>query len=536
MRRFRLPMLAGATGIILIASLAGIQARASSGIPTAVTGSDRMPNGWALRPAGTQVLTSRAPTGLTVGPDGAVYAVTSGIFEEAVVRVDPTTLLPVSDPVASAFQGVAADKQGNVWVSGGPANTVFQYKTVGPALVDTRQVPLVPDAPNKGIPASSYPGTMLLDGHRLFVSGSLSMPAAKVAGGCPGGSSICSIVNVIDVGATTGNPIASPPSHTIAVGRDAFGLAYLPEASTLYVANWADGTNPARANGSGTVSVVKVNPNGSGTERSAVPVGKEPTGLALSPNHQIVAVADSDSDQISVLTVDRTTGALTPSQTVSVAPVPSAPLGVAPLSVAFSPDGSLLYVALSGLNAVEVFAVRGATVTPIPQTVTAKFDGSAPRQVRVPATYIPTGWYPDALAIGPEPAGGGGNRLYVANLRGQGAGPGHYDQLEPLVGTSTEGALSAIDVPTGAARERALNAWTTQTVDNDELAPLWAGGFHDPATDSCVVPPNDQVGISGLLCSASGAKAPDPHALHVVYIEAENKTFDSYFGDTGAQL
>ncbi|MBV8387560.1 MAG: bifunctional YncE family protein/alkaline phosphatase family protein [Acidimicrobiia bacterium] len=469
-----------------------------------------------------------------MGPDGAVYAVTSGIFEEAVVHVDPTTLLPTVDPVASAFQGVAADKQGNVWVAGGPANAVFQYKSTGPALVDVRQAPLVPDAPNNGIPASSYPGTMLLDGQRLFVSGSLSMPSSKVTGGCPGGSTVCSVVNVIDVG--SGDPTAKPATHTIAVGRDAYGLAYLPQAGALYVANWADHTNPNRAGGSGTVSVVKVNPDGSGREQTAVAVGREPTGLALSPDHRLLVVADADSDQLSVLAVNPATGALTPGQTISVAPVADAPLGIAPLSVAFSPDGSLLYVSLSGLNAVEVLSVRGTTVSAIPQRVTATFNGAGPRDVRVPATYIPTGWYPDAVAIGPEPAGGAGSRLYVANLRGQGAGPGHYDQLEPLVGDSTEGTLSAIDVPTGKARDRAFNAWTAKVVENDQLAPLWAHGFDDPASDPCAVPPNDQVGLSKLLCPSRHAGAPEPNALHVVYIEAENKTFDSYFGDIGPQL
>ncbi|MBV8162420.1 MAG: hypothetical protein JO265_15990, partial [Acidimicrobiia bacterium] len=234
--------------------------------------------------------------------------------------------------------------------------------------------------------------------------------------------------------------------------------------------------------------------------------------------------------------IDHATGAPTPSQTLSVRPTPASPLGAAPLAASFSPDGSLLYVSLAGLNAVEVFAVKDATVSAIPQTINATFDGSPGRRVAVPATYIPTGWYPDALVAAPSPSGRGTSRLYVANLRGQGAGPGHYDQLEPLVGSATEGTLSAIDVPAGRARQSALRSWTAAVVANDGLAPLWRpAAFHDPATDPCVVPPNDEGGVSGLLCRPAG-QAADPHALHVVDILAENKTFDSYFGDTGAQL
>jgi DNA-binding beta-propeller fold protein YncE len=525
-------LLASATGLALITSLAGVPARASSGLSTAVTGSNRMPNGWALRPAGTQVLTSRAPTGVSVGPDGAVYAVTSGIAEEAVVRVDPRTLLPTTALVPSGFQGVADDGQGNVWVSGGPANVIFQYKKVGPTLIDARQAPGVPASPNNGIPASGYPGVMIRDGQRLFVSGTISMPSSKVPGGSCPGSSICSVVNVIDVG--TGDPTATPVTHAIPVGRDALGLAYRRQTSTLYVANWADQTNPARANGAGTVSVVHINPDGSGAEQSVVPVGRAPAGIALSPDGHLLAVANSDSDTVSVLTVDPATGLPSPSETLSVRPTPGAPLGAAPLAATFSPDGSLLYVSLGGLNAVEVFGVQGRAVRAIPQKVNATFQGSRRNRVDVPATYIPTGWYPDALAAGRSSEGT--SRLYVANLRGQGAGPGHYDQLEPLVGSATEGTLSAIDVPAGNARKSALRAWTEQVVDNDQLAPLWRpAAFHDPATDPCVVPPNDRNGISGLLCPRSGT-APDPHALHVVDIMAENKTFDSYFGDVGAQL
>jgi DNA-binding beta-propeller fold protein YncE len=524
-----------AVAVVALCGLAGVSAQAGPGVPTALTGSDRMPNGWGLHPAGTQVLTSRAPTGVSVGPDGSVYAVTSGIFEEAVVHVDPTTLLPTSDAVASAFQGVAADPNGNVWVSGGPANVVFQYKGAGPALVDVRQVPLVPDAPNNGVPANSYPGTMLQHGSRLFVSGSLSMPKASVPGGaCPGGSPICSVVNVLDVG--TGDPTATPVKHSIPVGRDAYGLAFAPATSTLYVANWADQTNPARANGAGTVSVVKVNPDGSGQEIAAVPVGSSPAGLSLSGDGRLLAVADSGSDQISVLAVDAATGSLTPTQTLSVSPTAGAPLGVDPLAVSFSNNSKLLYASLPGLNAAEVFEVSGGRVSAIPETVTATFAGSTVKSLRVPATYIPTGWYPDALAVGPEPGSQPGSRLYVANLKGQGAGPGHYDQLEPLVGSATEGTLSAIDVPPeGTAQSRAFNAWTAQAVTNDELAPLWDSHLEDPAADPCVAPAGDAVGVSGLLCHQHGAPT-DPHGLHVVVIEAENKTFDSYFGDTGAQL
>src|SRR6266849_2692315 len=118
-------------------------------------GATRLPNGWALDPAGREVLTSRAPTGIAVTPDGSTaYAVTSGIFEEAVERIDAATLIATPTLIGEAYQGVAADLNGNVWVAGGPANAVFQYQALGPLLIDLRQAGPAPLTPNRGIPVT----------------------------------------------------------------------------------------------------------------------------------------------------------------------------------------------------------------------------------------------------------------------------------------------------------------------------------------------------------------------------------------------
>ncbi|HZU79999.1 MAG TPA: hypothetical protein VE991_08780, partial [Acidimicrobiales bacterium] len=148
--------------------------------------------------------------------------------------------------------------------------------------------------------------------------------------------------------------------------------------------------------------------------------------------------------------------------------------------------------------------------------------------------------------------------LYVANLRGNGAGPGYYGQLQPTVGTGTEGTVSAIDVPDdvtqASAFSTALQAWTTQVVANDDLAPVFAPPTAppDPARDPCV----DASGTAdpqSLLCQewlytngegpapvtagpGNSGQILTPQTMHVVFILAENKTFDSYFGDTGASL
>jgi DNA-binding beta-propeller fold protein YncE len=520
---------------------------AGSGPPTLsdpLPGADRLPNGWGLHPAGTQVLTNRATTGVAVSPNGKdVYATTSGIFEEAVVHIDAASLVPVPTLVSDAFQDPASDAAGNVWASGGPADAVWQFKAVGPALVDARQAGAAPGLPNRGIKVTGYPGNMLLAGSRLLVAGTLSVPAATVGAADPGSScdrsAICSVVNVVDVS----NPDATSPTvHAIPVGRDAFGLAWRQSSSTVYVSNFADQTNTARSSASaptGTVSVVRLNADGTGSEVQVVPVGLGPSGIALSPDGSTLAVADSGSDQLSVLTLAKTTGLVTKVRTLSLSAAPGEPLGTSPLAATFSRDGRFLFVALAGINALEVFSVSAGSVAPIPQVVGTTYLGRTVSDVRVPATYIPTGWYPDSVAVGPTP-GATTDRLYVANLRGNGAGPGFYGQLEPLVGSSTEGSVSVIDLPqstTGVSE--AFNRWTAQTVTNDELAPLFDRSLvpTDPASNACVAAPvgAGATALSDLLCEAQ-QKRIDPHSLHVVIIEAENKTFDSYFGDTQPTL
>lgn len=530
--------------VLLAAGGAALPAVAAGGgglapsLSEPLPGSSRLPNGWKLDPAGRQVLTNRGTTGVWISPSGSdIYATTSSIFEEAVVHVDGTTLAPTPTLVSDTFQGVAGDAAGNLWVSGGSADRVWQFKEAGPALIDKRLAGPAPDTPNKGIPVTGYPGNMLLEGTELFVAGDISVPtkvAKAASGGTPcAGPAICSVVNAVDVS----NPDASAPTvHAIPVGRDAYGLAYRAPTATLYVTNYADQTRSDGA--TGTVSVVQMAKDGSGSEVQVVPVGMGPTGVALSPDRSTLVVANTEDDTLSVLSVDAN-GDLSPEQTIPVLGA-NVPPGAAPNAVSFSPDGSRVFVALAGINAVEVFSYSHGTVSPIPEKLSdVDFGGRRIGTLTVDRTFIPTGWYPDAMAYGKSPLGG--PRLVVANLRGEGAGPGYYGQTEPLVGSSTEGSLSVIDLPVpGDPRApEAFSAWTKQVVDNDQLAPLWDRAIADPASNPCLPAPlpDGSTALSKVICGVySHPQAVDPKSLHVVIIEAENKTFDSYFGDTGSVL
>src|SRR5205085_12589010 len=174
----------------------------------------------------------------------------------------------ISSPTetSATYFGAAADSS-NVWASGGFSNKIYQYAyaTGAGAAIPTRQVSPFPGSPDNGIPVLSYPGNMVLDqqGHRLLVAGSLSVPNDAITEFDPAAStckdisgsatSICSVINVIDVSDTS--PSIQPPVHLVPVGRDAYGVALSSAHRVLYVTNMADQTSSA---GTGTVSVVNV--------------------------------------------------------------------------------------------------------------------------------------------------------------------------------------------------------------------------------------------------------------------------------------
>ncbi len=89
-------------------------------------------------------------------------------------------------------------------------------------------------------------------------------------------------------------------------------------------------------------------------------------------------------------------------ETIKTSLSPTDPVGSTPDALALSPDGKRLYVANADNNDVAVI------------------DTSNPKESRV-LGFIPTGWYPSALAIAP----GRQNALY---RHGQGpAFPGQRD-------------------------------------------------------------------------------------------------------------
>ncbi|HEV3354531.1 MAG TPA: bifunctional YncE family protein/alkaline phosphatase family protein [Acidimicrobiales bacterium] len=510
MRRFRTPLLAL---LVILALSAGLMRLAMADQTEGTT-----PNGWKIRPAGSQVDINRFPLGSALSPDGTKLVVSSdngGM--QALTTVDTDNLSTTITPAPNLFMGVAVTNDGTVFASGGNADRVFRYKLAGPAVVPldltgAQPVPVhhIADTVTQGqglpvgdgIRVTGYPGNMLLDGNLLYVAGTLSeQPTATEP--CPSGQPACARVTIIDTSANNGMGAVVGRAP---VGMDAYGLALDKAHKRLYVSNWADESGRGGSTG-GTVSVVDVSNPTAPHEVSFAHVGHQPEALQLSSDRARLFVTNTNDDTVSVLDVRDPAHPREFSDPLSTKPV-DAPVGAHPDALTLSPDGRTLFVALAGMNAVQVIDVDKGKTT----------------------GYIPSGYYPSQLITQVTNAKKGAYRLWTVNTKGTGFGPGYnlsvgMDGSKPgsLASTIQDGgSLSRIDVPAKAADlKNQLKNWTSQVFANDKL--------NNVKVDPCK--PGHGVRASEVLCPPGNASSP---IKHVLYIVTENKTFDQYFGDINA--
>jgi DNA-binding beta-propeller fold protein YncE len=456
-----------------------------------------LPNGWCLRPAGRSVDVLRFPLGVIPTSNGKVVVTSDSGGLQGLTAVDQNTLATTQTTAGNLFQGLAETKDGRIYASGGNANRVFRYQWAGDKLqsqdltqeatfpihgaidgitgrtpVGSQNVPGI-----DGIRVTTYPGQLVTYGDYVLAAGTLSEPAAN----CPTKRKVCGFVNVIDSKADA--VVGRAP-----LGLDPYGLALDPVRKLLYVTNWAD--EAGRGSGVGTVSVVDVSKPTAPKELGFTKVGHHPSAIQLSADRKRLFVANTNDDSMSILDVSGTPRVVA---TETLRPVEGVPVGAHPDAFALSPDGGTLFVALAGLNAVEVR------------------DGRTGARVAGHPVYIPTGWYPSALTVTGTAKK---YRLWVTNAKGTGPSMG-YNGSVLANGTATNGTLTVVDLPVPAAT---VNRWTDTVVSNDAL--------DDANVDACK--PGRGVRISPVLCPPKGKQSP---IKHVVYVVTENKTFDQYFGD-----
>jgi YVTN family beta-propeller protein len=268
----------------------------------------------------------------------------------------------------------------------------------------------------------------------------------------------------------------------IEVGMAPFSVALATKHDLLFVTNRAgrrpkQGDTTAPSSGSnvvtdgaagftttGTVSVINLK----SMEHTEVAVGSAPSQMALSPDQKTLAVANAHSDTVSLLD--------TASLGISEAVIPAYPegsFGSQPVALAFAADGQTLYVACGGTNAIAVLRPAGRRWTL--------------------AGLVPTGYFPSALALGPEGA------LRIVNIKGNANtadGKGTFNSRQ------YEGSLTRVPAPLPAQLAAGLRE--VRAANAPQFEP--AGGVRNPAS----------LGIQ-----------------HVFFIIKENRTYDQVFGDMG---
>jgi YVTN family beta-propeller protein len=304
----------------------------------------------------------------------------------------------------------------------------------------------------------------------------------------------------------------------VKTGIAPFGVVIDATNTTAYVTNWGGrfptGTDQTSTTGSfpgadriaidsrgiaasGTVSKIDLK---TGTVTAEIEVGLHPTGLALDAKRNRLYVANSNSDTVSVVDVLENKVV----DTIAIEPFAREVAGIAPEALALSKDGDRLYVACAGINAVAVLALKGGRM---------KVDG-----------LIPTGWYPDAIALSPDE-----KYLGVSTLLGVGSGwknapidptgknwPRVRSPANRYV-HSYRGTIHVIEVP----GKLQLQRYSSAVAENNHL-PLKA---RDAATE--VARHSSEVLPVPL-------RAGDPSPIqHILYIIKENRSYDQFFGDLG---
>ncbi len=216
--------------------------------------------------------------------------------------------------------------------------------------------------------------------------------------------------------------------------------------------------------------------------------------------------------------------------------------GAEPVALAVSGDGSRLYAANMGSDAVAVIDTRKLTAA------------AAKHGMVEPVGFIPTEWMPMSVALvtgNREQGTGKSEKLYIATDKGRGTGPNNFAQRVSAtaipktkqeftyIATLLYGSLAAVDVGAvdlkaataevmqanrmKAAAERIEFAASTKTTAGPSTA---SGAKYAP--DSAQ---DDKQKIGYDKQTNRDDKQGAGPIKHVIYIIKENRTYDQIFGD-----
>jgi YVTN family beta-propeller protein len=435
-------------------------------------------NGWGVTPVGQHVKISDLALKMIVAPDKATLVAVSGGFNNTGISLVDIATRKVTQflPLATCWNGLAFSKDGKrIFVSGADTGQIHAFSYANGKATADKSVKPSPDA------------------SPVFLASIAVHPTTGALYVCNEANHEIWVVN----------PETLALEGAIAVGQHPHSCVFGADKRHLYVSNW----------GSRTVSVVD---SEKGRRVRDITVGLRPNDLTTSPDGRLFVACSGDNTVhvIQTRALEKAAPDASPArrlwegtrEIISTSLYPQSPEGSTPDAVAVSPDGKTLFIANADNNNVMVLDISNALFED------ARKNGES---VSVANGFIPTGWYPSALAVSPD-----SGTLFVANGKGLASRanfPGTTKSLRNVrktkfdyIGSTLEGSISFISRPDAAQ----MAANTEQVRKNSPYRPeLFESA---PIKSGTVIP--DRV----------GARCP---IKYVLYIIKENRTYDQVFGD-----
>ena len=436
-------------------------------------------NGWGLSPVGNPIeLPGDMPARIVPTADSRFLIVNSVGFNEHGVFVIDLAKASVVQQVDLAKSwiglGLAADGRLLIASGGGPMPPEPTYWGVRLGI---------PPAARERLSFPIY----LLDwaGGQLSFRKGVPLPKAEnpfiagVAAGPDGSVLVADLRNNQVLRLSAGN---MDVAATASVGSRPYEVALSPDGKVAAVSNM----------GEDSVSLLNAQTL---REIQRIRVGRFPNELAYARDGRLF-VANGGSNSVTVIRGGRLI------ETVEVSLRASSKVGSTTNAIAVNPQGTLLFAANAGNNNVAVM------------------DISDPEK-SVVLGFIPTAWYPSALASSPD-----GRTLYIGIGKGSKSGRNvPYAAPPPRLGRTPENLL---DNPKRNATQYSYIAGTLRGFvyalpipDRKELARLTKMVQRNtPAAGAAAERRQEEIRRSVF-----------PQIKHILYVIRENRTYDQVFGD-----
>ncbi len=440
-------------------------------LPQVIPGGFDLPNGWRITPAGKPIAElNDLVLNMVVSKDGRIVVAShSGYQPHGIDVLDvktqkviqhielKTTWLGMTwSPVGKTLYVSGGNATGSKTIAGSPA-PIYEFTYSDGRLSDQ--------------PAGQFLET--IDPKLVWWAGVAYLPAkhwlyAANRGTGPDPS------NVVVFDTDTHEIVTRIP-----VEINPYQLVLTPDGKKLFVSNWA----------SESVSVIDTATN---KVVRTLHVGMNPNDMKLSADGRLFVACSNDN---TVHVIDTRTMQVI--ERLSTTLTPLAPEGSTPDAIAIDDARKLLYVANADNNSIAVIRIANRAHSAV-------------------IGFIPTGWYPSALALTH-----GGSELYIGNSKGESGHPDRKGPGSPLAskwyGDETVKTVqkSSVEVLNVTTLQKDLPRWTHMVVENT------------PYNDSMLAearPPLEPT----IIPQSVGVETP---IKHVIYIIKENRTYDQKFGD-----